>query len=275
MRKRTLILVTIWCLTRILFSQQQQADSTRLIDTPGQALSSDLKTRVEELAKLQKHFGKDMNSPGVELSLKEINRSRSTDRTLVTYSLFATGFPQKAIFTLYQVDLDGSVVKILEHVTLDNQGQAICGGRGPICRENGPGDAVDLVVYGAKGEPKRFALASEGEHVFKGFIAVIPFPNDVADKSCKLQSVLGTSKGELMFIQGTGFESNSNLTITTQSYEEKHQYNTRADANGFYFATLMPYVAGKKSGETRFEVKSRSCDPEIKFEWGENSSHPE
>jgi hypothetical protein len=34
-----------------------------------------------------------MNSPGVELSLKEINRSHAEDRTLVTYGLYAFGFP--------------------------------------------------------------------------------------------------------------------------------------------------------------------------------------
>jgi hypothetical protein len=56
-------------------------------------LTPEQKVKIEQLSRLQKHFGKDMSSPGVELSLKETNRSRSADRTLVTNSLYGTGLP--------------------------------------------------------------------------------------------------------------------------------------------------------------------------------------
>src|SRR5260370_41895460 len=78
-----------------------------------QDLTPEQKARIEQLDKLQKHFGKDMNSPGVELSLKETSRSRSGDRTLVTYSLYGMGLGSSATYTLIQVQLDGTMAKIM------------------------------------------------------------------------------------------------------------------------------------------------------------------
>lgn len=84
-----------------------------------QDLTADQKSKVELLAKLQKHFGKEMNSPGVELSLKETKRSRSGDRTLVTYSLYGTGLSSDTTYTLIQIQLNGTMAKIMEGVTLN------------------------------------------------------------------------------------------------------------------------------------------------------------
>jgi len=93
MRCRTSYLFPVLLLVAIVVAQSDQAagpppSSAR---NTAQDLTPDVKSKVELLAKLQKHFGKDMNSPGVELSLKETNRSRSGDRTLVTYSLYGVG----------------------------------------------------------------------------------------------------------------------------------------------------------------------------------------
>jgi hypothetical protein len=232
-----------------------------------QDLTAEQKSKVERLAKLQKHFGKDMNSPGVELSLKETNRSRSGDRTLVTYSLYAVGLSPDTAYTLIQVQLDGTMAKVMEGVTLNSKGEAICAGREGTCKGDGPNDPIDLVVYAGKGEPKRFGLVSDDEHV-KGFVAVVPFPNAKSDKGCRLESILGSPNGELTFIQGDGFEPNAELTVDGESYSEKHHDKGAAQADGSYFSALLPYVTGKKSGKTTIEVKSKSCDPKLTFEWG-------
>ena len=58
-----------------------------------QGLTPEQKAKVEQLGKIQKHFGKKMNSPGVELSLREMTRSRAADRTLVRYRLYGTVVP--------------------------------------------------------------------------------------------------------------------------------------------------------------------------------------
>lgn len=239
------------------------------------ALAPEQRTRIEQLAKLQKHFGKDLNSSGVDLTLKEIGRSRIDDRSVVQYELYATGFRANSDFTLFQVQMDGSTVKRAEGVTLDKNGRAICGGEKGKCQGNGPDDPIILVVSAAIGEPKRFILVSNDTLQSKGFVSVTPYPNAAIDGSCRLESVLGSENGELIFIQGSGFAPGTDLAVDSQSYGEKRQQSVRAGTDGSYFATLMPYVQGKKSGTTVFQVKSKTCSPTITFKWGENSYHPE
>jgi hypothetical protein len=77
------------------FSQPDPQNSSPPGTSPNtfQSFPPELKDKIKKLASLQKNFGEKMNSPGVELSLKEINRSHAEDRTLVTYGLYAFGFP--------------------------------------------------------------------------------------------------------------------------------------------------------------------------------------
>jgi hypothetical protein len=232
-----------------------------------QDLTPEQKAKVEQLGKIQKNFGKKMNSPGVELSLKETTRSHAADRTLVRYRLYGTGLPSKTTFALVQVQIDGSVTQVMDGVSLDASGQAICAGREGTCQGNGLNDPIDLVVYAGKGEPKRFGLVSDDEAHVKGFVGVVPFPNATTDKGCRLESIIGTPDGELTFIQGDGFEPNAELTIS-QSYDEKHHDAAKAEADGSYFAAILPYVSGKKSGNSVWEVKSKSCAPKLNFSWG-------
>jgi len=268
MRHRPSYLFPALVLVGVAVAQQANQATPPSARNTAQDLAPDMKSKVELLAKLQKHFGKDMNSPGVELSLKETNRSRSGDRTLVTYSLYGVGLPPDTTYTLIQVQLDGTMAKVMEGVTLNSKGEAICAGREGTCSGDGPNDPVDLVAYAGKGEPKRFGLVSDDEAHVKGFVAVVPFPNAKSDKGCGLESIIGSPNGELTFIQGSGFEPNADLTIDGESYGEKHHDKSTAQADGSYFSALMPYVAGKKSGKTTIEVKSKNCDPKLTFEWG-------
>src|ERR1700686_3308457 len=70
-----------------------------------QDLTAEQKAALVKLANLQKNFGKKMNSPVVDLSLKEISRSRSSDRTLVKYELYATGKCGDAPSALFKIQL--------------------------------------------------------------------------------------------------------------------------------------------------------------------------
>jgi hypothetical protein len=244
---------------------QKSPASTR---SASQDLTPEQKAKVEQLGKIQKNFGKKMNSPGVELSLKETNRSRTADRTLVSYRLYGTGLPSKTTYALMQVQIDGTVTQIMDGVTFDASGQAICAGREGTCQGNGPNDPIAMVVYAGKGEPKRFGLVSDDEAHVKGFVSVVPFPNATTDKGCRLESIIGTPNGELTFIQGDGFAPNVELSIDTQSSDEKHHDTARAEADGSYFVAILPYVIGKKSGKSVWEVKSENCNPKLTFSWG-------
>ena len=78
MRHRSFYLFPV--LVAVAIAQQANQEPPPSARNTAQDLTADQKSKVELLVKLQKHFGKDMNSPGVELSLKETNRSRSGDK---------------------------------------------------------------------------------------------------------------------------------------------------------------------------------------------------
>jgi hypothetical protein len=270
MRSFALSCVPILFLVTIVVAQSDD----RAIQVPqsarntAQDLTVEQKAKVNQLAKLQRNFGKKMNSPGVELSLKERSRSRESDRTLISFGLNGTGLPSNTTFSLFQIQIDGTASKVMEGVTFNTKGEAICAGRPGTCQGNEPDDPIDLVVYAGKAEPKRFGLVSDDEAHVKAFVGLVPFPNAATDKGCRLESVLGTPNGELTYIQGSGFEPNAELTIDSQSYDEKHHDTSKAEADGSYFAVIMPYVSGKTSGKTVWEVTSKSCNPKLSFSWG-------
>jgi hypothetical protein len=269
MRCLASFLVAVLLLVTIVVAQSDAvAQTSQSARNTAQDLTAEQKAKVEQLAKLQRNFGKKMNSPGVELSLKETNRSRAADRTLVRFRLNGTGLPSNTTFSLFQVQIDGTIIKIMEGVTFDAKGEAICAGRQGTCQGDGPNDPIDLVVYAGKGESKRFGLVSDdGAHV-KAFVGVVPFPNATTDKGCRLESIIGTPNGELTYIQGSGFEPNAELTIDSQSYDEKHHDTSKAEADGSFLHAILPYVNGKNSGKTVFDVKSKNCNPKLSFSWG-------
>jgi hypothetical protein len=223
-----------------------------------QDLTAEQKERVVKLANLQKNFGTKMNSPGVGLSLKEIDRTPTTDRTLVRYALYAKGLSTDLTYTLFKVQISGKILKQLDGVTLDSKGRAISASKSPI----------DLLFFAGKAEPIRLSLASNDDSHLKGFVSVIPFPNSATDKGCRLESVLGTPKGEVTYVQGSGFEPNEELTVDGESYGEKNHGVAKAEADGSYFAAAMPNVLGKTSGTTTWSVRGKNCNPTLTFTWG-------
>src|SRR5690349_10400409 len=98
-----------------------------------QDLSADQVAMVTKLANLQKNFGKKMNSPGVDLSLREISRWRAEDRTLVKYELYATGLPTNLTYALVKIQISGNVIRQLDGITLNSDGRAIWSGTHGNC----------------------------------------------------------------------------------------------------------------------------------------------
>jgi hypothetical protein len=233
-----------------------------------QDLTPDQTAMVMKLADLQKNFGNKMNSPGVDLSLKEITRWRASDRTLVKYGLYATGLPKDLTYDLLKVQISGKVLMQMHGITLDSDGRAICAGRKGTCSGSSSDSPIELVFFAGKSEPIRLSLVSNDNSHVKGFIQAIPFPNSVSDKDCTLQAIIGTPKGEVTYVQGSGFEPNEELTTDSESYGERNHSVTKAEADGSYFAAALPYVLGKTSGTTVWSVKGNNCNPKLTFSWG-------
>ncbi|HKI27196.1 MAG TPA: hypothetical protein VKA07_12775 [Candidatus Sulfotelmatobacter sp.] len=146
----------------LLFSTVAAAQMVQKSAPTDQDLTAEQKETVVKLANLKKNFGKKMNSPGVDLSLREIDRTPTTDRTLVRYELYAKGLPTDLTYTLFKVEITGKILKQLEGVTLDSNGKAISAGRKSTGGSalNSP---IDLVFFGGKGEPIRLALTSNDD----------------------------------------------------------------------------------------------------------------
>src|SRR5438477_1841304 len=118
-----LVLASVLLLSLCMDSQTIQKSSPS-----DQDLSADQVAMVSKLANLQKNFGKKMNSPGVDLSLREIRRWRAADRTLVKYELYAIGLPTNVTYALVKIQINGTLIKQLDGITLYSDGRAICAG---------------------------------------------------------------------------------------------------------------------------------------------------
>jgi hypothetical protein len=252
----------------LFLSMVGAAQTVQKSSPTNQDLTPDQTAMVMKLANLQKNFGKKMNSPGVDLSLREITRWRASDRTLVKYGLYATGLPKDLTYDLLKVQISGKVLMQMVGITLDSDGRAICAGRKGTCSGATPDNPIELVFFAGKSEPIRLSLVSNDNPQVKGFIQAIPFPNSVRDKDCTLQAILGTPKGELTYVQGSGFEPNEELTSDSESYGEKNHSVTKAEADGSYFAAALPNVLGKTSGTTVWSVKGKNCNPTLTIAWG-------
>jgi hypothetical protein len=110
------------CPLILFFSVFTSSQTVQKSSPSDQDLTADQQAAVVKLANLQKNFGKKMNSPGVDLSLKEISRWRASDRTLVKYELHATGLPKDLTYDLLRVQISGKILKQLDGVTLDSEG---------------------------------------------------------------------------------------------------------------------------------------------------------
>jgi hypothetical protein len=225
---------------------------------------------VENLAKVQKGWGPKMNSPGVAISLKEISRRKVGDHRAVIYRLVGSGFSKEKSYSITTTPLDLQPTTILEGVTLDGLGQAVCAGRPGTCRGDSPNDPVDLTLFAAKGEPKRFALIS-GDGQSKAFAYVIPFPILGVDRGCSVEVILLTQGAEAVLIHGSGFDPNSDVGMVATSEGETRQRDLKVGDDGDFWEVGLAYVKGKSKGTARVTLKSKTCGPSVSYDWGKDS----
>lgn len=233
--------------------------------------SADLVARAKEDAirrsNVEKNWGPKMNSPGVVASLKEIARHDTGGHTAVIYRILTTGLPDDGIYSLTSVDLNLNVSTVLDGITLDKSGQAICAGTSGTCSGDAPNDPVSLTIFAARGEPKRFALVSKDEKT-KAFVSVTPFPITGTDQGCSIEAILLTPNAEVMLIHGSGFDRNSVIHSVATSEKEKQEGDVKSDATGDVYETQLPYVKGHVMGSSKVTLISKTCSPSISYQWG-------
>jgi hypothetical protein len=165
-------------------------------------------------------------------------------------------------------------VTVMDGVTVDSSGIAICAGTANTCKGDKPNDPIDLVLRPISGEPVRLGLVSDDGAV-KVFAKTVPIPLRGTDHGCTIDAVLLTPEAELVWIEGSGFMPNSNLTVSSSSAGEVRGDDKIANADGSYRTAILPYVEGLSHGVVTASLKSAKCSPSVKIPWGhpDNGTH--
>jgi hypothetical protein len=93
----------------------------------------------------------------------------------------------------------------------------------------------------------------------KAFLKVVPVPNDAKDKGCLLEAILLMPHGEVVEIEGSGFEPNSDLEVESRSGKEHQVKTEKASSEGRYEAAILPFVKGEQHGTTHVRIRRRSA----------------
>lgn len=212
-------------------------------------------------------WGDNFNSPGAQLVFKETGRTPTNGRTIVAYSMFASGLPKDTEYTLWtrigdaepqgvadaSINKDGRVVNVLADIA-----------------RSVPEDPIDLKIVAGRGEPKRFALISN-DGQYRVFGEVIPFPIENVSGPCRISVEMLAANYSSVLVVGSGFHPKEELLIDTQSENEAGQIKAAATDTGTYQTLLFPQVKGKQSGKTRFSISAKSCRVGVEFPWGQSS----
>ena len=210
------------------------------------------------------------STPGMRVEILEVMRIEEQGKLMVQYHIFLKGAPKDQLYKSFNWPVNlAEPSETMRGLTLRSDGLVICAGRTPeqCGSSDKKDDPVEFTFLPVKGEIYREALVSEDGNT-KVFFAIIPDPIISTDKGCTIEAIRIQPKFETAMLRGKGFKANENLLFTAKSYEEEHQLQVKADNNGEFVMSLMPFVKGKESGKTDLKLKGANCAPSISFEWG-------
>lgn len=213
-----------------------------------------------------------LNSPGLSLQLEEMGRGPIQGHTVVRYRLRLRGAAFGARFRLAvwsSVQTQPRVV--LNGVTLDPGGLAICAGRPGTCGSPKHPDApATLALEAAQGELERVGLISpDGKS--RAFALVTPFPALGNDRNCRVELLRYGPEAQAVSVYAAGFAPKAALLIQMDSAGESHRQSAAADAHGEYHAVIAPQVRGVPSGVFRILINGPACAPAASIHWGAGS----
>ncbi len=212
-------------------------------------------------------WGENTTPPNATLVLKESGREKYEGKTVITYNLFAAGFPKDQAYTLW-TKLLGSNAEPAADAFINSEGKIVSQLAKP--QEKIAEDLINLKVFAGRGEPKQFALTSlDGK--LRAFAQVVPFPIESTDKACRLTAVMTGPNYVGILITATGFQPDEDLVIVTSSGREGGQIAAKASHDGRYVTALFPFVKGERSGELWYKVTAKACKVGVKVPWGDGS----
>jgi hypothetical protein len=133
----------------------------------------------------REEWGEKFNSAGAKLTYKEIDRTKMQGRTVITYSLFATGLPKDQHYVLCVLNI-GSEPRGVTDAYLNEDGKVV-----NVLADPARGvkeDPINAKAFGGKGEPIQFALVSDDRNL-RAFAEIIPFPVEDTVGPCHLSLI--------------------------------------------------------------------------------------
>jgi hypothetical protein len=221
---------------------------------------------AQEIIKMHANWGPGASAPGAILTLKEASREGGQ----VSYRLYAEGLPRDRTYAVIQwpVTMQKPAV-LLQGVTFDGSGLAICAGRPGKCgRPEIPDDPIDFKFRPVEGEPIRLAVAATDAPALRAFVKMVPTPIAAQDQGCRLEGVLLMPHGEIVFVEASGFPVDADLAMRSDSEGEVKEGKAKANGRGEWNTSILPAKAGLKSGKIRIRVSGPKCSPEISVPWG-------
>jgi hypothetical protein len=133
-----------------------------------------------------------------------------------------------------------------------------------------PDARLNLISGGSIGEPVRYALlANESDIVAMGRLVVNP--NQADDKDCHLQAILAVGGAEIVLVEGTGFPPKAAIELSSLTTGKPQTAKFKTDENGRLETAAVLVKQGETHGTAAITMKSDSCAPVVKLNWGKDT----
>jgi len=206
---------------------------------------------------------------GAKVDVLLIKKDQADGKPVMQYRLKVSGAPKDKLYSLMAWPITiPRPATMMDGLAIAADGTVGCPpNSNRSCAQHMKGAELKLTYTPGIGEIYRHALISE-DHNSRIFFSIVPAPMVEEDKGCSLEIVRLSPRFELALIRGKGFTPGEQITFRTQSYQEVHDQQPKANPQGEFWATLSPWVKGRTMGTTQVSVKGRACAPALSFEWG-------
>jgi hypothetical protein len=263
------------------------------------------------LAALQAHWGPQMTTPGLTLTMTEVNRTKTAEGTQITYHLTGSGFAPTEKLTLVRWPLDAQARLLMSGIGFDTKGVAVCNdtpgadalaaaasdlsaapspngnaqGTGqsaapssthaPSCASTmKPQQPVEIATTAAPGEAIRVALVT-ADRKRAAETSTIPFPIVNEDKGCKLQVILSVKDAGLVLLDGAGFPANTALKLVASTGGSTREMHPRSNAEGRIIIPVLTGEQGHANGTTTVKFAGINREPTLDTPKEESTPNPE
>lgn len=215
-----------------------------------------------------------LSTPGATLTAKEIERKRDAkEGLLVTYELYASGFPREAVYDLVTWPTGDLIPQtMLIGVSVDKDGRLYCAGKVKgQCKSDGD-VPLRVTAFSRPGKPFRYALYNNlprrSPSAIIATVVLIPEPIESHDGKCSVSVIRLMSLFEVAYLDANGFPPDSPIKLDGNAVTLGSEHAFKSDKNGHASWLVLPLTDGHTSGTAKVNVSGSSCSQTVEFSWG-------